>query len=383
MSSAGRRATPAATAPAAVPLLDLGRGWPEIRELALARLDELARSGELTLGSELEEFEREWAAFCGSEHCVGVADGTCALQLALLAVGAGPGTEVITAANTFIATVEAIALTGARPVLVDANPSTRCLDADAVAAAIGPQTRAVVAVHLYGYPAPVAEIMRACEGRGVAVIEDAAQAHGARLGDRQVGALGTAAAFSFYPTKNLGAFGDAGAVVSDNPELIDYVRSLRHHGCALDDANLHLHAGMTGRLDNLQAALLRLKLPGLRQAHEARRAAAARYRAALSDLPLRLPPEDPVDGEQAYHLFVIEAEHRDDLLAALREHKIGAAIHYPRPAHLEPAWRELGHGPGTLPVAEELCDHVLSLPFFPQITEAEQDRVVEVLRQAL
>lgn len=365
----------------AVPLVDLSRLDPAILEQAQEAFERLARSGAFTFGEELEAFEAEFADYCGTAHCVGVSDGTDALRLALLAIGAGPGAEVVTVAHTFVATVEAIAATGATPVFVDIDPETRCMDPAQLTTAITPRTAAVLPVHLYGRPAPMDEIIAAASG--VPVLEDAAQAHGAGLDGRRAGSLGAAAGFSFYPTKNLGAMGDGGAVVSGDPDLAAAVRSLRHHGCAPDDANSHLRAGSTARLDNLQAALLRLKLPHLDGWNDARRRAAERYRAALAGLPVGLPPADPPSGRHVYHLFSIEVEDRDRVLVGMREAGFGAAAHYPTPIHLQPAWQGLGYAKGSLPHTEAAAARCLSLPLFPGIEDEEIDRVVEAIAEIL
>lgn len=362
-----------------VPFVDLGRAHDPLQPELAATFERIARTGAFALGRELEEFESAFAAYCGASHCVGVSDGTEGLRLALLALGAGPGREVVTTPSTFIATLEAIAATGAKPVLADIDARTRCIDPAAVAAAIGPDTAAVVPVHLYGRPAAMDEIREA--SGDVPLLEDAAQAHGATLGGRRTGTLGAAAAFSFYPTKNLGALGDGGAVVTDDPELDAVVRSLRHHGASPDDANHHVRVGATARLDNLQAALLSVKLPELDRWNEERRAAAALYREALADLPVDLPPEDPSAGTQVFHLFAIELDDRDRVREALRDRGIGAAVHYPRPAHMNPAWGELGTT-GDFPAAERLAGRTLSLPMFPGIEENEIAHVAEALAGA-
>ena len=386
MSDAGARAAeapPRSAAAGPLPLVDLSRTWEPIRAESLEAFERIASTGAFVLGEELRRFETEFAEHCGAPHCVGVSDGTEAIRLALLALGVGPGDEVVTVPMTFIATVEAIAQTGARPVLADLDPVTRCMDPAALAAALTPATRAVVPVHLYGRPAPVEEIRSACADASVALLEDAAQAHGGELEGRRVGSLGEAAAFSFYPTKNLGAMGDGGAVVCADEQVAAMVRSLRHHGAAPDDANRHLRPGTTSRLDNLQAALLRIKLAHLDRWTEERRAAAARYREALAGLPLTLPPEDAGGMRQVFHLFVVEVDDRDRVLAALRAEGIGAAIHYPTPAHLQPAWQQLGYGAGDFPVAEALARRALTLPVFPGITDAEIERVADALGRAL
>ena len=361
-------------------LVDLARSLAPLLPEVHATLDRLAASGAFSLGPELEAFERDFAAFCGVEHCVGLSDGTEALRLALLAMDVGAGDEVVTAANTFIGTVEGIAQAGARPVLVDIDPATGAMDPRLLGAAIGPSTRAVVPVHLYGRPAPVEEIAAACGGRPIAVLEDAAQAHGATLGGRRTGSLGTAAAFSFYPTKNLGALGDGGAVVTDDAALADAVRALRHHQGSAGDGRVPTRVAGTARLDTLQAAILRLKLRHLERWNEQRRAAAARYRVALDGVALELPPHDPGDGRHVYHLFVVALERRDEVAAALDRDGVSTGIHYPRPVHREPGWEWLGYREGDFPVAESAAARILSLPLFPGITEAEVNRVAHVLR---
>ena len=368
---------------ASLPLFDLARRWPAERDAVLATIERIAAAGAYSLGEDLAAFEAEFAAFCETAHCVGVANGTVAVELALRACGAGPGTEVVTVAHTFVATVEAIAATGATPVLVDIDPATRCMDPAALAAALGPSTVAVVPVHLYGRPADMDAIAAACAPRGIAIVEDAAQAHGALLGGRRTGALGSAGAFSFYPTKNLGAMGDGGAVVTDDADVAARVRSLRHHGSAPDDPNVHERPGGTERLDNLQAAVLRLRLAHHDADNDVRRALAARYRERLAGLPLTLPPEDAPGMASVHHLFVVETEHRDALRAQLREHGIGAGVHYPTPVHLQPGWRYLGYGPGDLPVSERAARRVLSLPLFPGMLLDEVDRVCGALESAM
>jgi dTDP-4-amino-4,6-dideoxygalactose transaminase len=365
-----------------IPLFDVGASYAAIADGAQEALARLGPRGAFSLGEDMERFEAEFAAWCGAEHCVGLSDGTVALQLALEALGVGPGDEVVTTPNTFVATVEAIAAAGATPVLADVDPESRCLDPAALEAALGPVTAAVIPVHLYGRPAPMQAISEICTEAGAAVVEDACQAHGARLDDKRAGTFGAAGAFSFYPTKNLGALGDGGAIVTGSGTLAAAVRSLRHHGADGGDANTHLRRGGTHRLDNLQAAFLRLKLERLDEDNRGRRAAAAGYRERLADLPLTLPPEDPPGGEQVYHLFVVEVDDRDRVIAELRAAGIGAAIHYPTPIHLQPAWTQLG-APGDFPDSERLAQRIISLPLFPTITEDQIDRVAEALRDAL
>ncbi len=369
--------------PDPLPLFDLARRWPAERDAVLATVERIAATGAYSLGPDLAAFESEFAAYCETAHCVGVANGTVAIELALRACGAGPGTEVVTVAHTFVATVEAIAATGATPVLVDIDPATRCMDPAALAAALGPDTVAVVPVHLYGRPADMDTIRAACAPRGIAIVEDAAQAHGALLDGRRTGALGSAGCFSFYPTKNLGAMGDGGAVVTDDADVAAQVRSLRHHGSAPDDANVHERHGGTERLDNLQAALLRLRLAHLDADNAERRALAARYRDGLAGLSLTLPPPDAPGMTSVHHLFVVEVDHRDVVRARLREAGVAAGVHYPTPVHLQPAWRHLGYGRGDLAHCERAAARVLSLPVFPGMRPDEVDRACGALRSAL
>ncbi|MDQ4129740.1 MAG: DegT/DnrJ/EryC1/StrS family aminotransferase, partial [Actinomycetota bacterium] len=331
----------------------------------------------------LEAFESEYAAFCGSGHCVGVANGTAAIELALRAVGAGPGTEVITVSHTFVATVEAVQATGARPVLVDVEPQTRCMDPAAAGAAVTSRTRAILPVHLYGRPAPLEAVSAACASARIPMVEDAAQAHGALLEGRRTGTVGTAGCFSFYPTKNLGAMGDGGAVITNDEDVAALVRSLRHHGSSPGDANRHHYVGRTERLDNLQAAILRLKLRALDADNDHRRWAADQYRERLAGLPLDLPPEDPPEGRAVHHLFVIELDDRDRVREGLRERGVLAGVHYPTPVHMQPGWAHLGYESGDLPVTERLAERILSLPIFPGIEEREIERVVDALRACL
>ncbi len=365
----------------AVPLVDLSRVDEDLLSAAESLFSRVARSGRFTFGEELEAFETEFAQYCGSRHCVGVSDGTNALRLALEALGVGPGDEVITVPHTFIGTLEAIAMAGARPVLVDVDPETRCMDPEGLTRALGPTTAAVIPVHLYGRPAPMAELLDICGD--VPIVEDAAQAHGARIGDERAGAFGAAGCFSFYPTKNLGAMGDGGAVVCDDEALAATLRSLRHHGSDRDDANRHVRLGSTARLDTLQAGILRLKLGRLEGWNAERRELAERYRTALEGLPLTLPAPDSPGSSQVYHLFVIELDRREAVMAALRERGVGAGIHYPVPAHLQPGWQHLGYAHGDFPVAERLSRQILSLPLFPGMTNEEVTYVAGVLGAAL
>jgi dTDP-4-amino-4,6-dideoxygalactose transaminase len=369
-----------------VPFVDLSRSQRRVEDDLRAGFELVLASTGYTLGPELEAFEAEFAAYCGTTYCVGTSDGTEALRLALLALGVGPDHEVIAPAMTYIATIEAIDAVGARPVLVDVDAS-RCIDPERLRAAISADTGAILPVHLYGRPAGMEPIWQVAGQAGVPVLEDACQAHGAELGGRRAGALGTAAAFSFYPSKNLGALGDGGAVTTSDPDVAATVRSLRAHGSAPGDRNVHeLRHGMTGRLDALQATFLRAKLPHLDAWNAERRAAADLYRDALAELPLELPPADPVDGRQVFHLFeiVLEGDHdRDAMLASLRGRDIGVQVHYPVAPHLQPAGAYLGYARGDFPEAERIAAQAISLPMFPGMTEDEIAEVAGALRAAL
>jgi dTDP-4-amino-4,6-dideoxygalactose transaminase len=350
---------------------------PEI-EVALERV--ISRSA-FILGEEVGGFEGAFAQYCGSQHAIGVASGTAALHLALAACGIGAGDDVITTPHTFIATAEAIAHTGARPVFADIDPNTYNLDPARFEAAITPQTRAVIPVHLYGRPAPMREILQTAHRHGLRVIEDACQSHGARCGDRRAGSMGDAGCFSFYPGKNLGAFGDAGIVVTDNRECAARVRALRDHGRA--EKYVHDTLGYGERLDGLQAAVLDVKLRHLEDWNEKRRAAANTYRQLLAGQPLILPPEDSDQASSVYHLFVIRVRQRDRVLNALKAAGVGAGVHYPLPVHMQPAFGYLGYQRGDFPHSERAADEVLSLPLYPEITTAQLETVAAAVRDAL
>lgn len=366
---------------AKVPLVDLAvqhdqiaaeveRGWARV-------LDRTA----FVLGDEVAGFERELAEFAEVAHCVGVANGTDALELALRAVGVGPGDEVVLPANTFIATALAAARAGATPVLVDCDPVHHLIDVDAVAARIGPRTRAVVPVHLYGQMADVEALAGLAERHGLVVVEDAAQCQGARRHGRHAGGVGAVAATSFYPGKNLGAYGDGGAVLTGSDALAARVRALRNYGS--ETKYEHPETGFNSRLDTLQAVVLSAKLRRLARWNDERRAAAARYRELLSGLDaVELPSEAP-GNEHVWHLYVVRVPERDRVLEALHAAGIGAGIHYPRPVHLQGAFAHLGHVEGDFPVSEAAAASILSLPIYPGITASQQEQVADALRGAL
>lgn len=333
--------------------------------------------GWYVLGEEGAAFEAEFAAWIGAAHAVGVGSGTDALALALRAVGVRPGDEVVAPANTCVPTIAGIVAAGGVPVLADVLPDTLTLDPDDADRHVSPRTRAIVPVHLYGHPCAMDALLDLARAHRLKMVEDCAQAHGARWGDRPCGTFGDAAAFSFYPTKNLGALGDAGAVVTGDPEVADAVRRLRNYG----EAEKYLAAdhGLNSRLDELQAALLRVKLPHLDAWNAHRRGLALRYREALGGAAVAPLPEAP-GARSACHLFVVRHSERDALAAHLDAEGIGTQAHYPRPIHAHPAYRHLGN-PGDFPVAEAACREVLSLPLHPGLASTDVDRVADAVRR--
>jgi dTDP-4-amino-4,6-dideoxygalactose transaminase len=363
-----------------VPFVDLQLQYRQLKpDIDAAVLAVMAR-GDFILGQDVAEFEREFAQFSRVEHCVGVSDGTDAIRLALLACGVGPGDEVITCTHTYIATALAIAETGARPVLVDCDPRYFTISVEAVERAVSPRTKAIVPVHLYGQPADMDPLLELARARGLFVVEDAAQAHGAEYKGRRCGSLGDIAAFSFYPGKNLGAYGDGGAVTTPSAELADKVRLLRNYGQRVKYQ--HLVKGGNCRLDTIQAAILRVKLRHLEAWNASRRVAAAQYARQLAGLPLTLPEAAPY-SLPVWHLYVIQTALRDRVQARLHEQGIQSGIHYPVPVHLQPAFADLGLGPGSFPVAEQIAPKLLSLPMFPEITSEQVQRVTAAVRDAL
>lgn len=362
-----------------VPFVDLGAQHAEVADEITERFERIMRRTAFVLGDEVSEFEVNFANYCNAEQAIGVANGTDALVLALRALGVGPGDEVITAANTFVATVEAIAHTGATPVLVDCDVTSYTLDVDQLDAASSERTKAVVPVHLYGRIANMDAVGRWAADRGVRVIEDAAQAHGAEYRSQRPGSWSDVACYSFYPAKNLGAYGDAGAVTTDSAELADRIKMLRDHGSRKKYE--HRLVGYNSRLDALQAAVLNAKLSRLDDWNAARRQRASDYAEALGDgLPVTLPPPDGDDRMSVHHLYVIRLKEgdRDAFRTRLDDAGIGTGIHYPTPVHLTEAFQQLGYGVGDFPVAEELAADIVSLPMHPHMTAEAVARVAEV-----
>jgi dTDP-4-amino-4,6-dideoxygalactose transaminase len=342
---------------------------PEI-DSALARV---FASGQFILGAEVEAFEREFAEYCGVAHAVGVDSGTSAIQLSLLACGIGAGDEVITVSNTAVATVAAIELTGAKPMLVDVHPQTLTLAPSKLEIAITAHTRAIVPVHLFGCPADLNPLLDFARIHGLFVVEDCAQAHGAKYHGKPVGGWGHLSAFSFYPTKNLGAYGDGGAVLTNDSALAEQIRLLRQYGW--DTNRISQQKGMNARLDEMQAAILRVKLRHLEQWNDRRRELAAIYRSLLTDV-LTLPVE-PLETRHVYHQFVVRHPQRDKLRSYLLDHGIHTQIHYPVPIHLQPAYRDLAT---ALPVTESAANQILSLPLYPELRNEDVERICQTIQ---
>lgn len=353
--------------------LDFGEGIGALT----ADLQRMLLAGRYVLTEEVARFEAAFAEYVGVRHVRGVNSGTDALILALMALGIGPGDEVVTHANTFHATVAAICLVGATPVLVDADDRTWEMDAHPLDAAVTPRTRVLMPVHLFGKPGPMEAVMAVAARHGLRVVEDAAQSHGARVGGRRTGSLGDVSAFSFHPSKNLAAAGDGGAIATDDPEIAAAVERLRSLGQS--GQNHHVAVGYNSKLHAIQARILEHKLPSLDRWNAARRQAARGYRERLADLPLRFQPEDAGE-EHVYHLFQVRTDRRDALLQHLVDAGVDATLRYPAPIHLQPAFADRGWRPGQFPVAERLAAELLTLPIRPDLSADEQDYVAERIR---
>jgi dTDP-4-amino-4,6-dideoxygalactose transaminase len=364
-----------------IPLVDLKAQHAAVADEVAAGFASVLERTAFVLGDEVDAFEREFAAFSGVPHCVGVGNGTDAVELALRAAGVGDGAEVILPANTFIATAEAVVRAGATPVLVDCDPEYQLIDVDAVEARVGSATGAVVPVHLFGQLAPLELLRTRLGSSGPLIVEDAAQCQGATQAGAGPATVGVAAATSFYPGKNLGAYGEAGAVLTRDAEIARRLRGLRNHGS--EAKYEHPELGFNSRLDTLQAVVLRAKLARLAAWNAARRVAARRYDALLTDVDAVTPPATLPGNEHVWHLYIVRVPRRDAVLSALHDAGIGAGVHYPIPVHLQGAFRNLGHQPGDFPEAERAAQEILSLPLFPEITPQQQQRVVEALEKAL
>jgi dTDP-4-amino-4,6-dideoxygalactose transaminase len=364
-----------------IPVFDLKDQYNAIKGQVNGAVARVLESGWFILGQEVEAFESEFAAYCGLSHGIGVGSGTEALHLALLACGVGPGDEVITVPHTAVATVSAIELTGARPVFVDIDPTSYTIAPDQLESRITARTKVIVPVHLYGQAADLDPILEIAHRHGLTVVEDCAQAHGAEYKGQRVGSLGRVACFSFYPTKNLGAYGDGGMVVTDDEVLAQKVRLLRQYGW--DKRYVSSLRGLNSRLDEIQAAILRVKLSHLDKWNKARRARAQLYGELLAGSRVATPAEMDY-GRHVYHLYVVRCPHRahrDGLKSYLTENGVGTAIHYPVPIHLQEAYRDLGYRRGDFPVTEACADEILSLPMYPELREDEVREIVELVRE--
>lgn len=362
-----------------IQFVDLQRQYASLAGEMRGAIDDILGRAAFVGGQAVAQFERDFAAYCEAGHCVGVANGTDAIELALQALGIGPGDEVITVPNTFIATAAAISRAGARPVFVDVDPDTQQMDPALLPAAITARTRAIIPVHLFGHPADLDPISTVAKAHGLYVIEDAAQAHGARYKGHRVGALGDVGCFSFYPGKNLGAYGDGGAVVTNSPDIAERIRQLADHGRI--DKYRHATVGRNSRLDGLQAAVLSVKLRHLDDWNASRRQVAAALTAQLGS-GVVTPPYVAPEVEPSFHLYVIRTDRRDAVQATLAEAGIASGIHYPIPLHLQPAYAGYGHKPGSYPVTELLAGQILSLPIFPELRQDEVERICSVVHRA-
>jgi len=359
-----------------VPYLDLRAQYRPLRSEVLSAFEEICESTSFAQGRAASEFEGKFAAYCGVDHCVTLNSGTSALHLALRCLDVGPRDEVVTVSMTFIATAWAISYVGATPVFVDINPVRRTLDPDRLEAAITSRTKAIIPVHLYGMPAEMDRIMAIAERHGLPVIEDAAQAHGAKYRGKRVGQFGQIACFSFYPSKNLGAYGEGGALITNDASIAQRARSLRDH--AQSQKYLHDEIGYNYRMDSFQGAVLAIKLKHLDEWNKARIDCARQYTELLKASSYRLPA-DISDSECVWHCYVIETPERDRVRAALEDVGIQSAVHYPVPIHLQKAYAYLNYRTGDLPVTEALCERCLSLPIYPELSKENISRVASVL----
>lgn len=361
-----------------VPLLDLKAEYAELRDEILPALDRVCQAAAFVQGAEVEAFESEFAEYCGTRHCIALSSGTAALHLGLLAVGVQPQDEVITSPNTFLATAEAITYCGARPVFVDIDPATANLDPNLLERAVTARTRAIIPIHLYGRPADIGAIRSIADRLNLRILEDAAQAVGARYRGRRVGGLGHAAAFSFYPTKNLGAYGEGGALTTDDESVARFARAARSHGET--SRYQHEFVGFNYRMQGFQGAVLRIKLRHLDAWTAKRREIANEYRRLLEGAHLEIPIDDPRD-EAVYHQFPIYVNNRCHVSSQFAAAGIETTVHYPKPIHLQPAYSSLGYPASSFPHAERACERALSLPLFPGLTAEQISYVAKVVRE--
>jgi dTDP-4-amino-4,6-dideoxygalactose transaminase len=363
-----------------IPFLDLKSHHAALRTELDRAIKEVIDSSAFAGGPFVEKFERDFAAYCGSRYAIGVGSGTEALWLPLLACGVGPGDEVITVANTFMATAEAITYCGARPVFVDVNETTYTMDPAGLEDAVGPRTKAIIPVHLFGQPADMDPILEFARKHNLFVIEDAAQAHGAKYKGRTAGTLGDAGCFSFYPSKNLGALGEAGAIITNDAELQEKLRILRDHGQVRKYH--HEVIGWNCRMDGIQAAVLSVKLAYLESGNSLRRTHALQYNRAFDGMGEVITPFEASYARHVYHVYAIRVEERDEVTRFLKERAIQCAVHYPVPIHLQKAYQDLGYKTGSLPISEKIAREFISLPMFPELTEAQINMVVLATKES-
>ncbi len=361
-----------------VPFVDLVSQYEKLRNQILPAIENVLDKAQYIMGEDVQVFEIKFAEYCAAKYAVGVDSGTSALELALRAYEIGDGCEVITSANTFIATTLAISNAGAKPVLVDIHPDTYNIDVEKIEEVITDRTKAIMPVHLYGQPADMDAINRIAQKHGLVVIEDACQAHGAKYKNKPIGSIGDAAAFSFYPGKNLGAYGDGGMVVTNNPKIEEKLKLLRDYG--QKEKYNHLIKGFNRRLDTVQAAILKTKLNYLNDWNESRKRNALKYSNLLQDTQIGLP-FDADFAESVFHLYVIRVKNRDELLSFLHKNGVSAGIHYPIPIHLQIAYKDLGYKKGDFPITEKYADEILSLPMFPELTDEQINFVVGLLKE--
>ncbi len=362
-----------------IPFLDIKAGNVALRGEINQAIQEVIDTAAFAGGPFVEQFEQDFAAYCGGRYAIGVGNGTDAIWLALLALDVGPGDEVITVPSTFMATAEAITYCGAKPVFVDIDERTYTMNPESVEQAITMRTKAIIPVHLFGQTADMDPILEIARKRGIFVVEDACQAHGAEYKGRKAGTLGDAGCFSFYPGKNLGAFGEAGAVVTNDSSLREKIRTLRDHG----QIKKYHHAliGWNGRMDGIQGAVLRIKLRNLESGNQRRRALAVQYDRLLSESEGIIIPSKSPAMKHVYHIYSIRVQERDAVMRSLAEKGIGTGIHYPIPVHLQVAYRSLGYGRGSFPIAEQCAEEFVSLPMFPELTHEQVERVATTLNE--
>ena len=360
----------------AVPYLDLPAQMRPLRSEIEAAISRTLDNCSFCLGPDVAEFEKEFAKFCGADHCIAFNSGTSALHVGLMLLGVGPGDEVITTPSTFVATSWAISYVGAKPVYVDIDDATFNLDPKLVERAITPRTKAIMPVHLYGHPADLDALLEICRKHQLPLLEDACQAHAAKYKGKHIGTFGAVAGFSFYPGKNLGAYGEGGALITNDAAFATRARSLREHGSTR--RYYHDEIGFNYRMEGIQGAILRVKLPHLETWTRERRRVAHRYNQLLAETPLQLPREASY-AQSAWHLYVVRHPQRDELKKYLEANHIGCALHYPLPLHLQKAYAHLGYKAGDFPVAEKAANECLSLPIYPELTEAQIQRVAEVI----